>query len=134
METRAALRSGGALPQRAAAAAEGPLYPGRTLIHDRVILKVVEEATSTLMGVDRGKVNVRISAVAEGMTVSIASPLPVPRLDDDVAIAAMGSIMSHIAVVQEGLREQIGRITGRPIARVNITITGAIISEVRRVK
>ncbi len=132
MDTQTALRPGTAPQGRIAAGVT--LRPGRVVIHDRVIQKVVEEAAAVALGVDRSAVTVRISAAFGGMTVTVGAALPIPPLSDDEAVAAAGSVVDRLSAVQASLRQRIEQITGKNVTRVNITITGALVSEQRRTK
>jgi hypothetical protein len=132
MVTQTVARHGGAPPPRATIGAT--LRPGHTVVHDRVIQKIVEEASAAALGVDRSRVSVRISPAFGGMAVTIASALPIPPLDDALAVAAAGSILERLTETQTSLQRRISRIVGHDVTRVNITVTGAIISEQRRVK
>lgn len=111
-----------------------PLHPGRNTISDGVILKVVEQASASALGVPRATVSARVSATARGMAVTIAAPLPVPSLDDTAAVRAAGSALDRVRDIQTGLLQELGRITGRPVTRLNITINGALMRSKRRVK
>jgi len=132
MDTQTVARHGGAAPPRAAIGVT--LRPGRTVIHDRVFQKVVEEASAAALAVDRGHVTVKIAPASGGIAVTIESPLPIPPLDDAGAVAAAGSVLERLSAIQASLRQRIGRITGRDVTLVNIIVTGAIVSEQRRVK
>lgn len=132
MEMQAAVRDSDRTPRHAAE--EVTLHPGRTVVHDRVILKVVEQLCATALLVDRSSVIAKVSSTRGGMTVTVASPLSIPPLDDDIAVHAAGSIVDRLSATQAVLRERIGQVTGREVARVNITITGAILGEARRVQ
>jgi hypothetical protein len=132
MDTQTVARHGGAPPPRATVGVT--LRPGRTVVHDRVIQKVVEEASAAALGVDRSRVTVRISPAFGGMAVSVMSPLPIPPLDDALAVAAAGSVLDRLSATQASLRQRIAAIVGREVTRVNITVTGAIVSAQRRVK
>jgi hypothetical protein len=131
MDTQTVARHGGAPPR---ATVGVTLRPGRTVVHDRVIQKVVEEASAAALGVDRSRVTVRISPAFEGMAVSVTSVLPIPPLDDALAVAAAGSVLDRLSATQASLRQRIAEIAGRDVTRVNITVTGAIVSAQRRVK
>lgn len=132
METHTAVRRGAPSPEGVAAGVT--LRPGRTVIHDRVLVKVVEETAAVALGVNRSTVTVRVSAASGGLAVTVASALPIPPLDDDAAIQTAGSVLDRLSAIQETLQDRIGQITGREVTRVNITITGAIVSGDRRVK
>jgi len=107
--------------------------PGHTLVHDRVIHKVVAEACAEEFGLERKHVTVTVATARAGLAISLATPLPIPRLDDDEAVQAAQPLVQSVGAAQARLRERIGHITGREVNRVNVTITGAISREVRRV-
>lgn len=111
-----------------------PLYPGRNDISDRVILKVVEHASATALGVPRATVSASVAGAADGMAITIAAPLPVPSLDDSAAVRAAGSALDRVGEIQTVLIQELGRLTGRPVRRLNITINGAHMRTERRVK
>ena len=123
-------------PQRGAAGAPNaiPAHPGRITVKDRVLIKISEEATATILKVDRGEVKVDVAEARGGMTVTIRTPLPIPNLDDTAAITAGAPVLERVARIQELLRDRIGQITGHEVTRVNITITGAVIAEQKRVR
>lgn len=131
MDAQTAVRRGAA-PQPVAGRVT--LRPGRVIIHDRVIQKVVEEASAAALGVARSNVTVRISGASGGMAVTVASSLPIPPLHDDTAVQTAGSVLDRLSATQASLRLRIGQIIGRDVSRVNITITGAVVSEQRRVQ
>lgn len=128
-------RTGGA-PQRVAAGAPSAeaAAPGRITVKERVFVKVAEEATSTSLGIDRGQVSVDIAEAQGGLAVTIGAPLPVPDLDDTDAIRSGKTVLERVATIQSQLRDRIAEVTGRDVHRVNITITGAVMAEKKRVK
>ncbi|MFG6278599.1 hypothetical protein [Microbacterium sp. S16(2024)] len=126
----------GGNPTRVAAGAapNGPSYPGRITVKERVLVKIAEETTAITLKVDRGDVNVEVAEARGGMAVTIRTPLPVPNLEDTAAINAGTPVLQRVARIQEQLRDRIGQITGREVTRVNVTITGAVIAEQKRVR
>lgn len=117
-------------PQRVAAGAA----PGRITVKERVLVKIAEETAATTLKVDRSDVNIDVAEARGGMAVTIRAPLPIPNLEDTAAIAAGPPVLQRVAGIQEQLRDRIGRITGREVTRVNVTITGAVIAEQKRVR
>jgi hypothetical protein len=111
-----------------------PLYPGRNDISDRVILKVVEQASATALGVPRATVSASVSGATDGLAVTIASPLPIPSLDDSAAVRAASPALDRVGEIQTGLLGELARLTGRPVRRLNITINGALMRTERRVR
>ena len=115
-------------------AAEVPAHPGRITIDERVLEKVAREATATTLKVDRGEVSVGVSEARGGLAVNVSAPLPVPDLDDTAAIHAGTPVLERVAAIQIELRDRIAHVTGREVTRVNISITGAVIAEQKRIK
>lgn len=113
--------------------AAAPTRPGRIVIKERVLVKVVEEATADALRVDRGDVSVGVSEERGGMAVTISTPLPVPELDDVAAIQAGAPVLERVEAIQAQLRDRIGQLIGRDVTRINMTITGAAIAERKRV-
>ena len=64
----------------------------------------------------------------------IATPLPVPDLDDTVAISQSVPVLERARQLQEQLQQRLTGILGRDVTRINLTITGATIPERRRVR
>jgi uncharacterized alkaline shock family protein YloU len=115
-------------------AAEEPLYPGRITVEHRVLVKVAEQAAATAIGVDRRDISVDVAETRSGLAVGITTPLPVPHLDDTPAIESGQAVLGRVAELQQKLLFQIGYLTGRDIARINMTITGAVVEQRRRVQ
>ncbi|WP_157009079.1 hypothetical protein [Agromyces laixinhei] len=116
------------------AATDEPLHPGRIDVRERVLVKVAQEAAATVIGVDRGEVSVDVGQYGRGVAVRIATPLPIPDLDDTAAIEAGEPVLDRVATIQQRLRDRISHVLGREVVRVNITVTGAVIAEQRRVR
>ncbi len=121
-------------PVAAPDTAEAPSLPGRIVIPERVLAKVSEQAAATILGVDRRAVKVQLGQARGGMAVSVSSPLPVPDLDDTAAIRAGATVLERLAAMQAEVRDVITALTGTEVARVNITITGAVIAQKPRVR
>jgi len=115
-------------------AAEEPLHPGRITVEHRVLVKVAEQAAASAIGVDRRDLSVDVTDTRSGLVVRIATPLPVPHLDDTTAIESGQPVLGRVAELQQTLLYQIAYLTGRDIARVNMTITGALVEQRRRVQ
>ncbi|WP_435748203.1 hypothetical protein [Microbacterium sp. PMB16] len=118
----------------AGAAAGADAVPGRIDVRERVYRTVTEQASATLIGVPRGGVKVDVAEHPGGFAVRIATPLPVPDLDDTVAIAQSMPVLDRARELQEQLQQNLSRILGREVTRINLTITGATIPERRRVR
>lgn len=125
------LASGG-VPARGATGAE-PVR-GRTDVRERVYRTVTEQASATLIGVPRGDVKVDVAERVGGLAVRISAPLPVPPLDDTAAIAAAVPVLDQGRRLQDRLRDELGRLFGRDIVRVDLVVTGARVPERRRVR
>lgn len=101
---------------------------------DRVYRTVTEKASATLIGVPRSDVKVDVAEHPRGVTVRIATPLPVPSLDDTAAIARAVPVLERARELQEQLQQNLSTILGRNVIRINLTVTGAVIPERRRVQ
>jgi uncharacterized alkaline shock family protein YloU len=127
--------SGGYSERVAAATTEdAATHRGRIIIQDRVLERVSEQATATILGVDRRDVSVRVSEAHGGIAAAISCPFPVPDLDDTAEIKSGTSVLERAAAAQTELRERIAQLTGKAVTRVNITITGAVIARKKRVR
>lgn len=113
---------------------DAPTHPGRIVVADRVITRVCEQSAAELLGVDRSEVTAQASMVRGGLAVGIASPLPIPALDDTEAVRAAGPVVSRVQDVQAELLDRIAHITGRDVQRVNVRITGAMVERRARVR
>lgn len=119
-------------PARAATAEA--TVPGRIDVKERVYRTVTEKASATLIGVPRGDVKVDVAEHPGGIAVRIATPLPVPDLDDTVAISQSVPVLDRARQLQEQLQQSLSGLLGRDVTRITLTITGATIPERRRVR
>ncbi|MCI1018981.1 hypothetical protein HWD99_10120 [Microbacterium sp. C5A9] len=108
--------------------------PGRVDVKERVYRTVTEQASATLIGVPRGDVKVDVAEHPGGIAVRIATPLPVPDLDDTVAISQSVPVLERARQLQEQLQQDLSGVLGRDVTRITLTITGATIPERRRVR
>lgn len=115
-------------------ATSGATVPGRIDVRERVYRTVTEQASATLIGVPRGDVKVDVTEHPGGFAVRIATPLPVPDLDDTAAIAQTMPVLERARQLQEQLQQRLTTLLGRDVSRINLTITGATIPERRRVR
>lgn len=111
-----------------------PRVPGRVRVRERVIDKVVREASAAAIGVPRGDVEVDVSEWGGGLTVRIATKLLIPDLQDTEAILAGSSILDRARALQTALAGEFAWLTGRDIRRVTFTVTGAVVPERKRVR
>lgn len=111
-----------------------PTHPGRIVIAERVLVKVAEEATADALRVDRADVSAGVSDARGGIALSISTRLPAPDLDDAAALQSAPPVLERVEAAQALLRDQIGRLIGRDITRINMTITGAVVEGRRRVR
>ncbi|GAA2941220.1 hypothetical protein GCM10010458_27740 [Microbacterium luteolum] len=118
----------------AGVATGGDTVPGRIDVRERVYRTVTEQASATLIGVPRGDVKVDVAEHPGGIAVRIATPLPVPDLDDTAAISQSPPVLDRARQLQEQLQQRLSGILGRQVTRINLTITGAAIPERRRVR
>lgn len=125
----------GGRPPRVVAAEDGqPSLSGRIAVKERVLIKVAEEAAASTLSVDRRDVSVDVSEARGGLALSVRAPLPIPRLDDTASIQASVPVLERLQTIQEQLRNLVAQVIERDVNRVNITITGAVIAEKKRVK
>lgn len=131
MRAASAIRVGGDLSE---VAADGAAPNGRIVVQPRALEKIARESAAGELGIPRDDVSVELSEGSHGVAVRVTAPLPVPDLDDTTAIQAGEPVLERVARLQEALRERIGRLAGRDVSRVDITVTGAVIAQRRRVK
>lgn len=117
----------------AATTGEVPV-PGRIDVKERVYRTVTEQASATLIGVPRGDVKVDVTEHPGGIAVRIATPLPIPDLDDTAAIAQTVPVLDQARDLQEQLQQRLTTLLGRDVNRINLTITGATTPVRRRVQ
>lgn len=134
--TVAAERTGGGFPRAAAASAteSTSMDAGRIVVHPRVLEKVAQEAAASAFQVERSGISVDVSEGSRGVALRVATPLPVPDLDDTTAIASGEPVLARVAVIQEELTAQVAHLIGRDVSRVDVIVTGAVIARKRRVK
>lgn len=125
------IATGGGLPE---AATSGSSVSGRIDVRERVYRTVTEQASATLIGVPRGDVKVDVTEHSGGFAVRIATPLPVPDLNDTDAITRAVPVLERARQLQEDLQERLAVLLGRDVNRINLTITGATTPERRRVR
>jgi len=107
---------------------------GSVQVRERVIEKVVREASATTIGIPRGDVDVEVSEWGGGLAVRVATKLPIPDLDDTEAIRAAPTVIERLRGMQSVLAGEFGRLTGRDVRRVSFTVTGAMVPERKRVR
>ncbi len=111
-----------------------PEVRGGVRVRQRVIEKVVREASAVTIGVPRDDVHVEVAEWGGGLAVRVAARLPIPDLDDTEAIRAETPLLDRVRQAQSMLAGEFARLTGREIRRVSFTVTGALIPERRRVR
>ena len=111
----------------AGVATGGDTVPGRIDVRERVYRTVTEQASATLIGVPRGDVKVDVAEHPGGIAVRIATPLPVPDLDDTIAISQSPPVLDRARQLHEQLQQRHSGILGRQVTLINLTITGAAI-------
>jgi hypothetical protein len=115
-------------------ATSGATVPGRIDVRERVYRTVTEQTSATVIGVPRGVVKVDVTEHPGGIAVRIATPIPVPNLDDSAAIAQTLPVLERASQLQEQLQTRLSGILGRDVTRITLTITGATTPERRRVR
>ncbi|MEV7692623.1 hypothetical protein AB0N73_04760 [Microbacterium sp. NPDC089189] len=110
------------------------VLPGRTVVHDRALKAVCEQAAATSFGVQRRQVSVDVGASGALLALRVEAPLAVPPLSDDEAIRRGGDVMARIDAIRNDLHDRVTRLSGRELARIDVVITGAIVHTPRRVR
>lgn len=116
------------------AAEPPPTHPGRIVVAERALVKVARQASADAVGVDRGQVSVQVAESRGGIAVRISTPLPIPALDDTIAIRAGEPVLDRAASIQHELRDRLAYLIGRDVVRVDITVTGAVVAQRKRVR
>ncbi|MCD2499110.1 NTP pyrophosphohydrolase [Microbacterium nymphoidis] len=113
-----------------------PVTPVRGVVrvHERAIEKVVREASAAVVGVQRTQVQVEVSDAADGITVRLATKLPVADPLDEEALRSLVPVGERVRSIQRELAERLGVLTGRDIRRITVVITGARVQQRRRVR
>lgn len=133
MVTAEAASTGGG-PAPVAAEPPPPTHPGRIVVAERALVKVARQASADAVGVDRGQVSVQVAESRGGIAVRISTPLPIPALDDTIAIRAGEPVLDRAASIQHELRDRLAYLIGRDVVRVDITVTGAVVAQRKRVR
>lgn len=131
MSTAHATLPGGGPPT---AAGELPEVAGRIEVRDRVVRRVSEQAAAQIIGVAVEKVSATVVDHRGGVAVRVHAPMPVPPLDDADAVRAAGAVVETAQRMQRLLQDRLSTVLGRPVTRVDITITGAVAPTKRRVR
>jgi len=113
---------------------DAPVVRGSVHVRERVLEKLARESSAVTIGVTRGDVDVEVAEWGGGLAVRVAARLPIPDLEDTEAIHAGPTVIERLRGIQAVLTAEIGRLTGREIRRVSLTVTGAMIPERRRVR
>jgi hypothetical protein len=116
------------------AVAEVPPVPGRVDVAERALRAASLQAVSELVGVGRGDVSVDVREFRGGYALRVSTPLPIPDLDDPAAVEAAPRLLERMRTMQEDLSVRLGDLLGRPVVRVDITVTGARAPERKRVR
>lgn len=112
----------------------GRPIPGRVTVDTRVLRKVVQESAARAFGVERSKVSADLFDYRDGVALRLASPLPVPDLADSDAIRSSPTVPERIGQLQQSLSDDLTRMMGRRVTRVDVSITGAVVEQRRRVR
>lgn len=106
--------------------------PGRTRITPRALNRVVSQVTSEELGVAPRRVGVELNDEGGALTLTVRAPIRVASLRR--APTSGASVMDRAARAQENIRSRVRSITGSDISRIFLRLTGADITEERRVK
>jgi hypothetical protein len=110
------------------------VLPGRTLVAERALAAVCEQAAARAVGISRREVTVRLGATAGALAIRVEAPLPVPDLSDDARFADADIVTARGHRIREQIRAEVAALTGREVRRIDLTITGARIEKRRRVR
>ena len=110
------------------------VLPGRTLVAERALVAVCEQAAARAVGIPRREVTVRLGAAAGALAIRVEAPLPIPDLSDEARSADSETVTARAHRIREQLRTDVAALTGRDVRRVDLTITGARIEKRRRVR
>lgn len=113
--------------------------PGRTRITSRALNRVVSAVTSEELGVASRSVGVDLDDDGGSLTLTVRAPIHVmsitKAMDDPTAVdRAGGSVMDRAAKAQENIRTRVRSLTGSDISRIVLRLTGADITQERRVR
>lgn len=112
---------------------ERPTRRGRTVVHARVLSRVAHEACATRLRVRREQLSVDVVEHAGGIALVVRSPVPIDDLADAAATTAQPTLFDRLSAVQEALRDEVTRVLGRSVTRVDIIVTGACVATRKRV-
>lgn len=126
--TAADLRGAGV----ADAAAGAP--PAGVRVKERVLRRVAEQASASHLGVERAQISAEVAEYREGVAVSLRTPLPVPDLSDAAAVAMATPVLERVETLQEELGLTLERLFGRRVTRLDVTVSGAVVLQRRRVR
>ncbi|GAA1324808.1 NTP pyrophosphohydrolase [Leucobacter albus] len=123
----------GGAPSHATVAPVAPVG-GTVRVRPRALEKAVRAASADLAGAPRDGVSVDIAEWGGGLTIRVATKLPIPGLEQSEEIRHETPIFERVRAMQIALAEELARLTGRDIRRVSVTVTGAIVPERKRVR
>lgn len=115
-------------------AVEASRVRGRTDVKERVLQKIIREASATAIGVPRDSVHADVSDFRSGLFVRLSTPLPVPHLGDLGAVDASTSVVERATRLQSDLRRTFTDLLGREVDRIDLVVTGAVTPARRRVR
>lgn len=104
------------------------------MVELRALTKVAEQAAADTVGIDRGKISVTVAEAGGSLGLAVSTPLPVPSLDDTAAIRGGRPVLERVEALQTSMQREVSRLTGRDVTRINVTVTGAVINQTRRVQ
>lgn len=107
---------------------------GSVHVRERVLDKLARQVSAVTIGVPRGDVDVEVIELGGGLAVRVAARLPIPDLEDTEAIRADPTVLERLRGMQSTLARDLGRLTGRKVRRVSLTVTGAVVPDRRRVR
>jgi hypothetical protein len=104
---------------------------GRTVITSRAVRRVVSAVTAEALDAKSSDVSVELTDRDGGLTLVAKAPVRITPLG--LQNRASGTLLDRLTSAQTTIRERVRQLTGTEVERVDLQITGAELSQRRRV-
>ena len=104
---------------------------GRTVITSRAVRRVVSAVTAEALDAKSSDVSVELTDRDGGLTLVAKAPVRITPLG--LPSRASGTLLDRLTSAQTTIRERVRQLTGTEVERVDLQITGAELSQRRRV-
>ncbi|TDT64248.1 MULTISPECIES: hypothetical protein [unclassified Frigoribacterium] len=104
---------------------------GRTVITSRAVRRVVSAVTAEALDAKASDVSVELTDRDGGLTLVAKAPVRITPLG--LPNRASGTLLDRLTSAQSTIRERVLKLTGTEVERVDLQITGAELSQRRRV-